>query len=93
MQIPAQEESAYYDDEEVKIPVGNGQFKVGPFGWKDLMLRGELLKVIKEVGFQFPSEVQKQGIIEILKRKNLICQAKSGTGKTAVFVISMLQLI
>lgn len=92
MHFPAQQ-PAYDDDEEVKIPVANGQFKASPYGWKDLMLRSELLKVIREVGFQFPSEVQRQGITEILKGKNVVCQAKSGTGKTAVFVISMLQLI
>lgn len=92
VQFSAQQ-PAYDDDEEVKIPVANGQTNASPYGWKDLMLRSELLKAIREVGFQFPSEVQRQGITEILKGRNVVCQAKSGTGKTAVFVISMLQLI
>jgi ATP-dependent RNA helicase UAP56/SUB2 len=57
------------------------------------MLRPELMKIIKELKFEYPSEVQRLGIVEILQGKNLICQAKSGTGKTAVFVISILQLL
>jgi ATP-dependent RNA helicase UAP56/SUB2 len=51
------------------------------------------MKSIKEAGFIEPSDVQRQGIMEILKGSNLICQAKSGTGKTGVYLISILQLI
>ena len=51
------------------------------------------MKAIEEAGFRFPSDVQKQGIVEALSRKNILCEANSGTGKTAVFVLTLLQLI
>ena len=62
-------------------------------GWKDLMLKPQLMKAIEEAGFRFPSDVQKQGIVEALSRKNILCEANSGTGKTAVFVLTLLQMI
>ncbi len=62
-------------------------------GWKDLMLKPQIIKAVEEAGFMFPSDVQKYGIVEALSRKDIMCEANSGTGKTAVFVLSLLQLI
>jgi len=40
-----------------------------------------------------PSPVQQRAIVPLLKRRNLIMQAQSGTGKTAAFVIAILQKV
>lgn len=59
--------------------------------FKDFLLREELMRAINEAGFEKPSEVQQKGIYFILYGVDLLCQAKSGTGKTAVFVLGILQ--
>lgn len=61
--------------------------------WNDLFLRKELLLALQEMGFHQPSEVQSQAIPRVLQGANVICQAKAGMGKTAVFVIGILNLM
>ena len=59
--------------------------------FKDFLLKEELMRAINEAGFEKPSEVQQKGVFYILYGVDLLCQAKSGTGKTAVFVLGILQ--
>jgi ATP-dependent RNA helicase UAP56/SUB2 len=60
-------------------------------GFRDLLLKPELLRAIIDCGFEHPSEVQHQCIPQTILGTDVICQAKSGMGKTAVFVLSVLQ--
>uniref|UniRef100_A0AC34GXK2 RNA helicase n=1 Tax=Panagrolaimus sp. ES5 TaxID=591445 RepID=A0AC34GXK2_9BILA len=60
-------------------------------GFRDLMLRPELLRAIMDCGFEHPSEVQHECIPQAILGMDIICQAKSGMGKTAVFVLATLQ--
>ena len=46
---------------------------------------------LQDCGFEHPSEVQHQCIPQAILGQDLLCQAKSGMGKTAVFVLSTLQ--
>lgn len=55
------------------------------------MLKNELNRAIVDCGFEHPSEVQQECIPQAILGKDIICQAVSGMGKTAVFVISILQ--
>ncbi|MGE5397742.1 MAG: DEAD/DEAH box helicase [Candidatus Saccharibacteria bacterium] len=52
-----------------------------------------ILKAIEEMGFETPTEVQSQSIPHILNQEDLIIKSKTGSGKTAVFGVPMLQLI
>lgn len=61
--------------------------------FKDFLLRDELVKAIHDVQFEHPSEVQQLTIPKATMGVDILCQAKSGTGKTAVFVLSSLQQI
>lgn len=54
-------------------------------------LKKELIQGIHSYGFQKPSVIQQRGILPLIKRKDTIAQAQSGTGKTATFVIGTLQ--
>lgn len=58
-----------------------------------LGLDENLLRGIYSYGFEKPSTIQQRGIKPILDGCDTIGQAQSGTGKTATFVISALQLI
>eukprot|EP00727_Mastigamoeba_balamuthi_P011904 m51a1_g7336 putative atp-dependent rna helicase uap56 (425) ;mRNA; f:192287-194093 len=60
-------------------------------GFKEFLLRPELLRAITDCGFEHPSEVQHQAIPQAILGTDVLCQAKSGMGKTAVFVLSILQ--
>ena len=59
-------------------------------GFKDFMLKSELLRAIQDNGFEHPSMVQQECIPQSLLGCDVLCQAKSGMGKTAVFVLSTL---
>ncbi|KAL8325269.1 hypothetical protein RB597_008505 [Gaeumannomyces tritici] len=54
-------------------------------------LKTEILNAIENCGFEHASEVQRICIPQAVMGKDIICQASSGLGKTAVFVLSTLQ--
>lgn len=62
----------------------------GHSSFNDFSLKEDLLRSVKEAGFERPSEVQYSCIPNAIHGKDLLCQAKAGTGKTAVFVLSVL---
>lgn len=59
----------------------------------ELGISQELLRGIVSVGFERPSPVQRKAILPFLDGHDVIAQAQSGTGKTATFLISVLQKI
>ncbi|KAK5077275.1 Suppressor of the cold-sensitive snRNP biogenesis mutant brr1-1 [Lithohypha guttulata] len=62
-------------------------------GFRDFLLKGELLRAITDCGFEHPSEVQQTCIPQALLNTDILCQAKSGLGKTAVFVLTTLHAL
>jgi len=58
-----------------------------------LGLSASLLKAIKEQGYTEPTPIQKQAIPVILKRKDILAGAQTGTGKTAGFTLPLLELL
>ncbi|MDX1348102.1 MAG: DEAD/DEAH box helicase [Thiomicrorhabdus chilensis] len=58
-----------------------------------LGLCNPILKAVSELGYQTPTEIQKQAIPIILSGKDLIAAAQTGTGKTASFVLPLLEKI
>jgi len=59
-------------------------------GFRDFLLKPALLKAATDCGFEHPSEVQQEAIPQAVLGSDIICQAKSGMGKTAVFVLASL---
>jgi ATP-dependent RNA helicase UAP56/SUB2 len=60
---------------------------------RDFLLKPELLRAISDLGFEHPSEVQQECVPQSILGMDVLCQAKSGMGKTAVFVLASLQQI
>jgi len=92
-ELPDHEEPSVNDDKEDKDdPKKAGG---GPMmnGFRDFLLKQELVKALVDCGFENPSEVQHECIPQAILGSDLLCQAKSGMGKTAVFVLGCLQLI
>ncbi|PVU91497.1 hypothetical protein BB559_002437 [Furculomyces boomerangus] len=75
----------------------NGKDKKGSYvgvhstSFRDFLLKPELLRAIVDCGFEHPSEVQQECIPQAILGMDVLCQAKSGLGKTAVFVLTTLQ--
>ncbi|MBF0387238.1 MAG: DEAD/DEAH box helicase [Candidatus Omnitrophica bacterium] len=55
-------------------------------------LNKDLLAAVKYVGYEAPTPVQGQVIPLVLHGRDLVAQARTGTGKTAGFVLPALQL-
>ncbi|KAI9208299.1 P-loop containing nucleoside triphosphate hydrolase protein [Polychytrium aggregatum] len=60
-------------------------------GFRDFLLKPELLRATADCGFEHPSEVQQECIPQAIFGMDVLCQAKSGMGKTAVFVLATMQ--
>lgn len=60
--------------------------------FNDLGILPPILKAIKDMGFDEPTEVQSRAIPHVLKKEDLIVMSKTGSGKTAVFGVPILQL-
>ncbi len=59
----------------------------------DLGLSDELLRAITESGYGTPTPVQSQAIPSVLMMRDLIAIAQTGTGKTAAFVLPMIDIL
>lgn len=57
-----------------------------------LGLSDPLLKAISDLGYTKPTSIQKQAIPVILSGRDLVAAAQTGTGKTASFVLPILEM-
>ena len=57
----------------------------------DLGLAEPLVRAVTEHGYDTPTPIQAQAIPAVLKGGDLLAGAQTGTGKTAGFVLPMLQ--
>lgn len=94
----------YEDEEQADQQVADGAADAAPkkevkgsyvsihsSGFRDFLLKPEILRAIVDCGFEHPSEVQHECIPQAVLGMDILCQAKSGMGKTAVFVLATLQ--
>lgn len=59
----------------------------------DLGLSPELLKAVEDSGYTEPTPIQAQAIPSVLMMRDLIGIAQTGTGKTASFVLPMIDVL
>jgi ATP-dependent RNA helicase len=59
----------------------------------EMGLKEDLLRGIYAYGFEKPSAIQQRAITPILKGRDVIAQSQSGTGKTTIFCVGVLQMI
>ncbi len=57
--------------------------------FESLNLHTDILKGIKDVGFEHCTPIQEQSLPECLAGKDMIAQSQTGTGKTAVFLLTI----
>ncbi|MBL4587094.1 MAG: DEAD/DEAH box helicase, partial [Flavobacteriales bacterium] len=61
--------------------------------FNELGLSEALLKAVSKQGYEKPSPIQEKVIPLILEQKDVLASAQTGTGKTAGFVLPMLQIL
>ena len=61
--------------------------------FEDLGLGPLLLKAVADSGYTTPTPIQARGIPEVLKGKDIIGIAQTGTGKTASFTLPMIEIL
>jgi superfamily II DNA/RNA helicase len=92
-----EQQPAIQGDQEVATQADGtkkgGYVSIHSSGFRDFLLKPELLRAITDCGFEHPSEVQHECITQAIVGMDILCQAKSGMGKTAVFVLATLHLI
>ncbi len=59
----------------------------------DLGLSDELLSAVTEAGYDTPTPIQESAIPSVLMMRDLIAIAQTGTGKTASFVLPMIDIL
>ena len=59
----------------------------------DFPISEPLLMAIKELGFEFCTPIQAKSLPLILNNKDMMGQASTGTGKTATFLIAIIQYL
>ncbi|KAK6957726.1 ATP-dependent RNA helicase dbp10 [Daldinia eschscholtzii] len=60
-------------------------------GFQAMGLNANLLRAITRKGFSVPTPVQRKAIPLIMERKDVVGMARTGSGKTAAFVIPMIE--
>src|SRR3569623_3645246 len=64
-----------------------------PMKFADLGLSDELLQAVEAAGYSEPTPIQAQAIPQVQMMKDLIAIAQTGTGKTASFVLPMIDIL
>ncbi len=72
------------DDDSKAIPIAECAFG-------EYELKPELVQALASCGYRTPSEIQARTLPFALEGRDIIGQAKTGTGKTAAFLVPLLQ--
>ena len=79
------------DDEGIEVEGIKGNNIEVHSTFEAMGLKEDLLRGIYAYGFERPSAIQQRAIKPIVQGRDIIAQSQSGTGKTAVFSIGILQ--
>jgi len=79
------------DDEKLVFET-SGEVEVLPT-FDDIGLREDLLRGLYAYGLEKPSAIQQRAIVPMIKGRDVIAQAQSGTGKTTMLSVACLQMV
>lgn len=61
--------------------------------FSQLGLSAPLINVLTKIGFKTPTDIQKQSIPLLLERRDVLGYAQTGTGKTAAFLLPLIEIL
>ena len=67
--------------------------KPGMTSFRDLGLSEPLIRVLDDIGYETPTPIQSQAIPLLMKGRDILGHAPTGTGKTAAFALPLLSRI
>ncbi|XP_021687703.2 eukaryotic initiation factor 4A-III homolog isoform X2 [Hevea brasiliensis] len=59
----------------------------------EMGIKNDLLRGIYAYGFEKPSAIQQRAVMPLIKGRDVIAQAQSGTGKTSMIALTVCQLV
>lgn len=62
-------------------------------GFADLGLSPEILRAVEDMGYRTPTPIQAQAIPTVLMARDVLGCAQTGTGKTASFVLPLMDIL
>ena len=71
----------------------NDEADAEPNGFADLGLSPEIFRAVEDMGYRTPTPIQAQAIPSVLMGRDVLGCAQTGTGKTASFVLPMLDIL
>jgi ATP-dependent RNA helicase RhlB len=87
-------EAGQEDSITVASPISlNDDINSNPQGFDGLALSPSVLRAVLESGYTTPTPIQTRGIPLVLKHRDLIGIAQTGTGKTASFTLPMIEIL
>lgn len=81
------------NEDDVPTEIRQGQEEQNQAGFAELGLEPRLLQAIVRQNFSRPTLVQSKAIPLALEGKDILARAKTGSGKTAAYVLPILQAI
>src|SRR5690348_16666577 len=78
---------------EFQTEVSSSEIPKSDVRVEDLGLAPEVLRAVAESGYTIPTPIQAQGIPHVLRRRDMIGIAQTGTGKTASFTLPMIEML
>ena len=87
----ATDDDAATDDDSATDDEGSDE--PGEVSFADLGLSDEVLEALDDLGYETPTPIQAESIPPLLDGFDLLGQAATGTGKTAAFVLPMLDRV
>eukprot|EP01063_Lacrimia_lanifica_P020059 TRINITY_DN27413_c0_g1_i1.p1 TRINITY_DN27413_c0_g1~~TRINITY_DN27413_c0_g1_i1.p1 ORF type:complete len:403 (+),score=177.15 TRINITY_DN27413_c0_g1_i1:56-1264(+) len=80
-------------DEDKKLLFETSKGVQATQDFEDMGLSDDMMRGMATYGFEKPSAVQQRALLPILGGRDVIAQAQTGTGKTAMFCIGALELV
>lgn len=75
------------------VPVATTKTHVPETSFADMPIHALLKKNISARGFEYPTPIQDRAIPHILAGRDIVGKAQTGTGKTAAFLIPMINML
>ncbi|KAK9088122.1 hypothetical protein Scep_027204 [Stephania cephalantha] len=79
------------DDDALVFETSHGVEPISTFD--EMGIRDDLLRGIYAYGFEKPSAIQQRAVLPIIKGRDVIAQAQSGTGKTSMIALTVCQMV
>ncbi|KAE9450795.1 hypothetical protein C3L33_17304, partial [Rhododendron williamsianum] len=80
-------------DEDDKLVFETSKGVEPIMSFDDMGIKDDLLRGIYNYGYEKPSAIQQRAVVPIIRGRDVIAQAQSGTGKTSMIALTVCQVV